>query len=1027
LIATLLFVALANAQSTPPVLPATQTAEYCSSNGATCLTDPTPFVTTWKTQAYNNYCFVAPGWAICTGPTPVSVNCFPAANDSEYDCTGVWTFLPSWCASHSQASPCYNTITQSVSWYSVTYSCPAGFTGPDQNHNCTPPPCIAGAWGGTGSLCSTYKESCPATPHPIILATGNKRFRETDIPVSTNSEASLRWDRYFNGVLLRMGGPEMSSYWTHSFSYHLQLVGTAIAYVLRPDGRVFGAASPGAATQAGLQLWTSDSDVVEQVYQEYNSSLIATGWLVVATDGSVETYDFGGNLLSIDDKQGRYVTLVYSSSTGTFALDSNWNATSTSLPPGLLIGVIDNFGRSLTLGYNVSSQLVQVTDPAGLNYRYTYDGSGNLSTVVYPDGKARQYLYNESAYTGGASLPNSVTGILDENGTRYASYWYNSAGQATQEVHWADSAQTKSVDQYQVTQNANGTTTMTDPLNSQTTFSYQVINGVHFPTSQSQPAGAGCGPASSSASYDANGNAQSRTDFNGNVTTESYDTTRNLETARTDAYGTAQARTISTRWHPTFRVKAAEAAPLKRTYWVYDGQPDPTNSNATLNCAPTSIPSNAAGALLHFDGANGGTTFTDVLGHSFSIGGGSPVTSSAELEFGSASLFPGSSGYIATPGSNDWVFSGDYTMEMWQYVTNTTDIRRIMGQSSWQFHHNQAIYFYDGSGWNNLGSFPGTNVWFHVAVSRHGSTSYGFINGILTATWTNSASFGSSAEPLWIGHVNGNVDFAPNMYIDDIRITNGIALYTANFTPPTAPETSVTASVPNLLANGVPPAVLCKKWESATTDTTGASGFSAALTGNPRIWTYQYNQYGQMTQSKSPRTDVNGTTTYQYYVATDTGNSPPSYQMGDRQSVTDALNHTTQFTKYDGNGRLLESVDPNGMTTDYAYFPRGWLQTVTVKPAGGGTALVTSYQYDGVGQLTQTTMPDGSYVQNTYDAAHRLTQVTDSAGDTVIYTLDAMGNRQAEQWKDPGGTLKRNIARSYDALNRLQQVTGAPQ
>jgi YD repeat-containing protein len=143
--------------------------------------------------------------------------------------------------------------------------------------------------------------------------------------------------------------------------------------------------------------------------------------------------------------------------------------------------------------------------------------------------------------------------------------------------------------------------------------------------------------------------------------------------------------------------------------------------------------------------------------------------------------------------------------------------------------------------------------------------------------------------------------------------------------------------------------------------------------------------------------------------------------------VTDALGHTTQFTQYDGNGRLLEQVDPNGVTTDYAYTSRGWLSTVTVTPSGGGATLVTSYTYDGVGQLQQTTLPDGTYVKYSYDAAHRLTQITDSAGDTVNYTLDAIGNRQAEKWDDPAGVLRRNIARAYDALNRLQTVTGATQ
>jgi hypothetical protein len=51
--------------------------------------------------------------------------------------------------------------------------------------------------------------------------------------------------------------------------------------------------------------------------------------------------------------------------------------------------------------------------------------------------------------------------------------------------------------------------------------------------------------------------------------------------------------------------------------------------------------------------------------------------------------------------------------------------------------------------------------------------------------------------------------------------------------------------------------------------------------------------------------------------------------------------------------------------------------------------------------------------------------VTDAKGNTVTYTLDNMGNRTGEQVKDPQGNLQRNITRVYDALNRVQQTTGA--
>ena len=78
-----------------------------------------------------------------------------------------------------------------------------------------------------------------------------------------------------------------------------------------------------------------------------------------------------------------------------------------------------------------------------------------------------------------------------------------------------------------------------------------------------------------------------------------------------------------------------------------------------------------------------------------------------------------------------------------------------------------------------------------------------------------------------------------------------------------------------------------------------------------------------------------------------------------------------------------------------------------------------------LGQMTGATSPDGTTLGYSYDAAHRPTGLTDAKGNTVTHTLDNMGNRTGEQVKDPSGTLQRNITRVYDALNRVQQVTGA--
>jgi YD repeat-containing protein len=96
-----------------------------------------------------------------------------------------------------------------------------------------------------------------------------------------------------------------------------------------------------------------------------------------------------------------------------------------------------------------------------------------------------------------------------------------------------------------------------------------------------------------------------------------------------------------------------------------------------------------------------------------------------------------------------------------------------------------------------------------------------------------------------------------------------------------------------------------------------------------------------------------------------------------------------------------------------------------ITAAGSQSIQTTVYGYDPVGQMTKATLPDGTSTTYTYDAARRFTDVTDSAGNRVSYTLDAMGNRTREEWKDTGGTLRKTIMRTIDALNRVQQVVGA--
>jgi YD repeat-containing protein len=85
-------------------------------------------------------------------------------------------------------------------------------------------------------------------------------------------------------------------------------------------------------------------------------------------------------------------------------------------------------GQTLQFFYDAANLVQRVTHPAGQDITYTHDTNQNLTSVTFPDLKTKQYLYEN------AVDPNWLTGIQDENTSRYATFAY-SAGKATSSSH----------------------------------------------------------------------------------------------------------------------------------------------------------------------------------------------------------------------------------------------------------------------------------------------------------------------------------------------------------------------------------------------------------------------------------------------------------------------------------------------------------------------------------------------------------------------------------------------------------------
>lgn len=314
----------------------------------------------------------------------------------------------------------------------------------------------------------------------------------------------------------------MGNGWRGSYDRAITVVSgrsTPTVLMTRADGKSYQ------FTQTNGQ-WSASANLTAR--------LVSTpaGWIYTLANGTVETYDLNGRLLSVTNRVGLTQNLSYDGS-------------------GRLVQIADPAGRTLSLGHDAQNRVATISNPAGGVTTFTYDTNNNLSSVIAPDGAVRTYVYEN------ARFPSALTGLVDERGNRFASWSYDTVGRAVSSVLAGGI-------QHVTLTYGSGTTGVTDAAGVTRQHDFQAILGEDKPI-QVVATCSICTGMTSTASYDANGNIASRTDFNGVTTTYVFDLTRNLETSRTEAFGTPQARTITTQWHPTYNLPTLISEPGKTT------------------------------------------------------------------------------------------------------------------------------------------------------------------------------------------------------------------------------------------------------------------------------------------------------------------------------------------------------------------------------------------------------------------------------------------------------------------------------
>lgn len=200
--------------------------------------------------------------------------------------------------------------------------------------------------------------------------------------------------------------------------------------------------------------------------------------------------------------------------------------------------------------------------------------------------------------------------------------------------------------------------------------------------------------------------------------------------------------------------------------------------------------------MLHMDGADNGTTFADSSSGAKTVTvNGNTVTKTATKKFGTASVyFDGSGDSLTLSDDADWGFgTGDFTIDFWFNPSSVSGFQTFCGVgyvSGWQLSiYSTTISFYiAGSLVSSYAASITTGNFYHLALTRSGTTLRIFLDGTVVDEVSNSSNI-SKGGGLAIGDdYTGGAIY--NGYVDEFRIVKGTAVWTSNFTPPSAAYTA---------------------------------------------------------------------------------------------------------------------------------------------------------------------------------------------------------------------------------------------
>lgn len=799
--------------------------------------------------------------------------------------------------------------------------------------------------GGEAGGGTNKPEVC--TGNPILPGRGCKVQTEIDYLPGGNSLLSLvrRYDSQ-DPYHIKSSGPRLvGNRWRLNLEAKLNAnIEPNKVLMLRDDGAILHFTPKSGSTTE----WAGDADVVETL------SKTETGWRYQTADGAVETYDALGQRTERILPDGRSLTYTYNTA-------------------GQLTGVTDQTGRTLTLAYNAKGLVTGIADGSGVLVAYTYDADSNLTGATYPDGKTRHYSYT-SLTVNGQVEPALLTGITDESAVPYASWAYNTNAQAISSQHAGG------VDHHTLTylSDAQGgilQAAVTNPLNISQTYIFQRLLGSDYLTELTHPLVAG---AKQRYEYDAQGNLTKLTDYNGNITTYTYDLTRNLETRRIQGVGSSAQRTVTTQWHPVWRVPVKMTGPNKITTYTYNG-------DGGLTCAPSD-------AVI--PGPSGETRPINVL------------CARSESASNDAN---GSQGLSASPAgpARIWTMTWNARGQLLTEDGPRTDVSDVTTRTYYPL--TDASIGKRG----NLASV--TNALGHItqitAYDTHGNPLTLIDPNGITTTLTYDARQRLTRRTT-AGETT-RYDYSPTGQLTRVTLPDGSHLaYAYDAAHRLTALADALGNAVHYTLDGAGNRIQedIRDPQNALTRTRrrvydGLSRLAREIGAQNQTTDYSYDANGNATSRTGP---LNHTTTRSYDA------------LNRLIRITDPLNGQTQTT-YNGQDRTIQVKDPRNLITTYTVNGLGDLLSTQSPDSGTVTRA-----YDSAGNEHTRTDARNKTTTTQYDALNRPTQITDADGRQIQLTWDQGVNGKGRLTRideRESGTLTLQTEYSYDARGRLQSET----